>query len=123
MASLDSILRRATERRLRGGGAVSVELSNELRAYRRQQFWVFVAIEAFLVLGVAFCAYYLAVNPKDATAVKELAGLIGIGAGGGIEVIRRTWKEWSQTDLLLVLVSQASESQVTSIVDKLIGKL
>jgi hypothetical protein len=123
MTKLQQIIEHAAQRRLRGGGAISVELSNELRSYRRQQFWIFFAAEVFLVLGISFCAYFLARNPRASEIVKALAGLIGIGAGGGIEVMRRTWKEWSQTDLLLALISQASEAQVNSIIDKLIGKL
>jgi hypothetical protein len=123
MANLQSLLQRAVQRRLRGGGAVSVELNNDLRAYRSHQFWIFVSIEALTVFAVAACAYFLATNPKETVALKALTGLIGIGAGGVVEVMRRIWKEWSQTDLLLVLISEASEAQVTSMVDKLIARI
>ena len=72
-----------------------VELSDDLPFRRRarpsdvggeQQFWIFIAIETFLVIGIAYCAYSLTLNPKATTQVKALAGLIGIGAGGGIEI-------------------------------------
>jgi hypothetical protein len=123
MASLQNLLQRAAERRLRGGGAVSVELNHDLQAYRSRQFSIFVSIETLTILAVAVCAYFLASNPKETDTLKALAGLIGVGAGGGIELMRRIWKEWSQTDLLLALISEASEAQVTSMVDKLIAKM
>jgi hypothetical protein len=123
MANLQSILLEASDQRLDAGGAVSAKLIANLRAYRKQQFWIFVVIETVLIVGVGLCAYYLTLHPSRTIGVKVLAGFIGVGAGGGIEVMRRIWKEWSQTDLLLAMVSGASEAQVTLIIDKLIKKV
>jgi hypothetical protein len=55
--------------------------------------------------------------------VRVAAGVIGLGSGGGLEILRRIWKDWSQTDLLLILIEDASEAQVTTIVNKLTKKL
>jgi ABC-type lipoprotein release transport system permease subunit len=123
MSKLKSILQGAVDGRLKTGGSVSAQLITQLRKHRRQQFSVFVAIEVLLVIGVGFCAYYLVSNPANIAQAKLLAGMIGVGAGGGIEVVRRIWKEWSQTELLLLMIEEASEAQVTAIIDRLIDKL
>jgi hypothetical protein len=123
MPRLKAILQDAVDRRLNTGGTVSAQVIRQLRGHRKQQLFVFIALEVLLVIGVALCAYYLVRNPTQTTQVKLLAGMIGVGAGGGIEVIRRIWKEWSQTELLLLMLEEASESQVTTIIDRLIDKL
>jgi len=123
MADLQGILRHVAQRIDRAGGAVSAELTKELRAYQTRQFWLFMIVEAVVVIGVAVCAYLLTSNPGQTKSVSQLAGLIGIGTGGGIEVMRRIWKEWSQADLLLVLATEASEAQVSAMLDKLIEKM
>lgn len=122
MKDLKSILQRASDRREKAG-SFTPELIANLRAYEKQQFAIFIAVEVILITGVAFCAYYLTKNPNNTGQVKLLAGLIGGGAGGGIEVMRRIWKEWSQTQLLLLLIPEASEAQVTALIDKLLKKI
>ncbi len=122
MATLGSILRRAQERKALAG-SYSAELSEALRAHRKQQLITFIAIELFLVIGIAFCAYYLVRNPANKVQEKLLAGLIGIGAGGGIEAIRRIWSQWSQTTLLLLLIPESSPAQLSAIVERLAKKL
>ena len=123
MENLRSIVERAHARSLRAGGAVSTELIKNLRGLRKRQLVVFIALEALVLLGVAFCAYWLTRSPNNVRQVELLSGLIGVGAGGGIEVMRRIWKEWSQAELLLILIGNASESQVTELIDKLTDKL
>ncbi|MBZ5533434.1 MAG: hypothetical protein LAO20_18550 [Acidobacteriia bacterium] len=122
MTNLKSILQRASDRRLKAGG-VSKELIDDLSSYRKQQLVVFAAIEVALMFGVSFCSYYLAAHPTNSTQAKMLAGFIGIGSGGGIEVMRRIWKEWSQTTLLLIMLREASQAQVTELIDRLLKKL
>ena len=68
---------------------------------------VFSVIELLIIGGVAFCTYYLAVHPGNRTQVKMFASLLGIGSGGGIEMMRRIWRSWSQTTLLLLLLPEA----------------
>lgn len=122
MRSLGDILRRAQERKALAG-SYSAELTEALRGHQKQQLIAFIAIELFLVVGIACCAYYLVRNPANSLQEKLLAGLIGIGAGGGIEAIRRVWSQWSQTTLLLLLIPESSPSQLATIVDKLAKKL
>ena len=38
-------------------------------------------------------------------------------------LMRRIWREWSRTGLLLILAEDASESQIAAILDQLIKKL
>src|ERR1017187_2830671 len=121
MTDLKQILQEASERRLKAGSA-SAGLIENLKAYRMQQFWIFVVMQCVVIAGVGFCAYYLTTNPQNSVQVKLLSGLIGIGAGGGIEVLRRVWKEWSQTQLLLLVIPEASEAQITALIDKLLKK-
>jgi hypothetical protein len=123
MSGLRRIVQDAADRRLDTGGAISTRVIAQLRHHRRQQLVVFVALELALVLGVAFCAYYAVRVPANTVQLKVLTGLIGVGAGGGIEVMRRIWKEWSQTALLLLLLEEASEAQVTAVINRLVGKL
>ena len=122
MTNLKQILKDACERRLKAGSA-STGLIENLKAYRKQQFWIFVIMQSLIIAGVAFCAYYLTTHPKNTSQVKLLSGLLGIGAGGGIEVLRRVWKEWSQTELLLLVLPEASEAQITTLIDKLLKKM
>ena len=123
MAGLKRILEDVQAQRLKLGGALSTALIKKLTAYRRRQFWIFVTLEIALVLAVALCALYLVRNPGGGARVQILSSLIGIGAGGAIEIIRRIWKEWSQTDLLVILAEGATEAQLSTILDKLIAKL
>jgi hypothetical protein len=123
MNNLKSILEKVNATSFDAGGAVSNHAIEELRGYRKAQFRIFLAVEALVVLGVVYCAYFVSQHSGQSTLVKGMLGLVGIGAGGGVEVMRRIWKEWSRTDLLLVLMSDASESQVKAIIDKLLKSL
>lgn len=123
MENLKSILQRAHDRQLKAGGVVSKQLIEDLRGYRKQQFVMFAILELLIVLGVSFCAYYLSVHPGNATQVKTLASLIGLGSGGGIEIMRRIWRGWSESTLLLLMLPEASQAQVTDLIDRLIKRL
>ena len=123
MGNLKRILQNAKDQQLKGGGVVSKRLIDDLQSYRTQQLWIFIVIELLIVVGVALCAYYIAVHPENRAQAKTLTGLLGIGSGGGIEVIRRIWRNWSQTTLLLVLLPEATQAQVTEIIDRLLKKL
>jgi len=120
MSNLKSVFQKVNETSLDAGGAISIEAVKELRYYRQKQFRIFLVVEVLMVLGVAYCAYFISRHPGQNVLVKSMIGLIGIGADGGLEVMRRIWKEWSRTDLLLVLMSEASESQLKAIIDKLV---
>ena len=123
MSGLKKILVRANELKLRAGGAVSVETIASLTVYRKQQIVIFIVTEVLLIAGVVFCVYYFTQKGLNTTEINVLTGVIGVGTGGGLELARRIWKEWAQTDLLLVLFREASEAQVNATIDKLVNKL
>jgi hypothetical protein len=123
MSGLKKIIEEVSARTEKAGGAISTELLKKLRDYRKRQFTIFLIIEILLVVGVIVCVIFIVENPAQTTQVKVLGGIIGVGAGGGIEVMRRMWREWSQADLLILLLEEATESQVNAMIDKLIGKL
>ena len=121
--NLKSILKKVNVAELDAGGAMSAHAIKALGAYRKQQFAVFLGVELVIIAGVMYSAYFISQHPHDGVMVKLMTGAIGIGAGGGIELMRRTWKEWSRTDLLLTLITDAPEQQVRAVVDKLVKAL
>lgn len=122
MSKLKSVLAQASTKRLKGGD-FSASVLADLRNYRKQQLIIFVALETFLVIAIVFCVYYITQNKTDSGTVKLMSGVVGIGAGGGVELVRRIWKEWAQTDLLVTLLPNLEPSQVNNIIDKLIKSL
>jgi hypothetical protein len=122
MSGLKKILERSALNNLDGGNA-SVKTINNLRDYRKRQFTIFVVVELLVVISVSACVYYITQSNLNSMTIKILTGILGIGSGGGLEVGRRIWKEWAQTDLLLALFSEATEAQIKTIIDKLIKKL
>jgi hypothetical protein len=123
MSGLKNILQHAADRTLKAGGTVSTGLIENLRGLRKRQWLAFLWIESVLVIGVAVCGYFASQHPHDSTQLKVIAGVFGIGAGGGVEAMRRLWKEWGQAELLLILIEGANESQIVAIITKLIKKL
>jgi hypothetical protein len=116
-----TILQRVKDEQLNAGGAVSAELLEQLRRHRQQQKRFFIFFEVITVVALGVCVYFLLSSPSNNDMAKTLAGLLGLpaGTGGGIEMMRRAWREWSRADLLLLLLSEATESQVNAIVEKL----
>jgi hypothetical protein len=116
-----TILQRVRDQQLDAGSSVSAELLEQLRRHRRQQKRLFIFFEVITVVAVGVCVYFLLTSPPNNEMAKTLAGLLGLpaGTGGGIEMMRRAWREWSRADLLLLLLSEATESQANAIAEKL----
>ena len=123
MTNLKEILTAARERRLRAGGAVSAGVIEQLRKYRNQLSIWFVSASVALVVATILIVYYLMKHPSEISHVKAVASFVGVGTGGFLELLRRIWKAWSQTNLLLILLEDATEAQVTAIIDKLIDRV
>lgn len=122
MRELKSVLKQAITQRLKTGD-FSASVIADLRQFRKQQLLIFIIVETILVIVIAFCVYLVTQKHADASVIKLLSGLIGIGAGGGVELARRIWKEWAQTDLLVALFPNLSASQVNDVVEKLVARL
>jgi len=124
VSDLNTILKDARDRWSKAGGTLSDTVIRELREHRKTQRTIFIVVEVLLVLAVVFCVYWLITHPAEKDTVKWiLSSVIGLGTGGALEAVRRIWKEWSRTDLLLILLRNATEAQVNTILEKLIGQL
>ena len=123
MSGLKRILTRTAGQRLAAGGALSANVVPALHAYRTRLFATFIALFSVLVCVAAFGAYGLAQLVTQPGHMKGFAAAMGISVGGLTESMRRIWKEWSQAELLLILVEDASESQVRDLIDRAIKKL
>lgn len=124
MKRLKDVLRDIERNHNKLGGAMSVKVREELDAHRRRQFRIFITIEVIVVVAIVGCVSLLVFDHLAESLVKNVAGMVGIGAGGGgFEIARRVWRDWSQTDLLLLLINGASDAQVRTLVDKLIERL
>jgi hypothetical protein len=124
MSRLSRILEEARDTWSHAGGALSTRVLADLRVYRKRQQTIFIVCELLLVGVVAFCIYWLTHHPESQKWIQWLLKSgIGLGTGGAVEVARRIWKEWSQLDLLIILLREATEAQVNAIIEKLIGKI
>jgi hypothetical protein len=129
MNDLKSVLQRlgdqgAVERRFAlGGGGLSDQARTALEAYRRQ-----AALVSGAVLAVVFAAV-LVVLAASIFYLRNPAGLklavsgLGLSLGAALVVLRGTWKDWSQANLLLVLIEDARDDQIKRMIDTLIAKL
>jgi len=124
MNDLKNVLQQAEHKHAKLGGSMSVTVKAALNAHRRRQFRIFVTFEVIVVVVMLICVGLLAFGRINDASLKSIAGVVGIGAGGGgFEIVRRIWRDWSQTDLLLLLINGATDAQVKSLTDKLIAKL
>jgi phosphate/sulfate permease len=121
MANLKTVLTKTTEQFLKGGGQVSPTVKRALRTHRQVQMRTCLGLIIGLIVCASFAIYLLLASPSKG---ESIMAVIGIGGTGGLlEALRRVWKDWSQTDLLLILIEDATEAQVSSIVDKLVKGL
>src|SRR5947209_3014080 len=114
ISTLKSVLDAVAGEFLKAGGHASVAVQKALRDHRRKEYRTFIFLSCLVICGLITCVVILFAG--NSQQMRLAAGLIGIGSGGGLEVLRRLWKDWSQTDLLLILIEDASEAQVTTIV-------
>jgi hypothetical protein len=94
-----------------------------LEAHRRRRQKAFI-----LILVVFLVAFLLSVYAtlKWIQSPEEFAGLIsvlGVTASGAAVWVYKVTKEWTQADLLILLVTQSSEQQMHDLLQKLIGKI
>jgi mevalonate kinase len=102
-----------------GGSGLSV--TDALKTHREREFRMLVALAVLMVICLGVATWLLVA--EGAQTAKAFAGLAGLGGGGCMVAILKSWKDWSRTDLLLILVNEASKAQVATLIDKLIAKL
>lgn len=121
ITSLKSVLNTAAGDFLKAGGSASTGVKRALREHREKEYRLFLFLSGAVITGLILCLVVLfATNSQQ---MRVVGSVIGIGSGGGLEMLRRLWKDWSQTDLLLILIEDANEAQVTRIVNRLVKKL
>jgi|SRR2546422_9795491 branched-subunit amino acid ABC-type transport system permease component len=123
MTGLKRLLEHTAGGKLMMGGTLSESVVKGLESYRQRLFITFIVLFVVLIALVVFGSYGLARSMGDAGSLKAFVAAMGISVGGLVEAMRRTWREWSQTQLLLVLIEEAPESQIRALIDKLIQKL
>ncbi len=122
MNDLKQVLTGISERLDKAGGAVSRQTRLALRAHRNKRLAMTIALIVFILCWLSLSAYLLI--KEDSGNARALAALTGIGGtGGALEALRRVWKDYSQTDLLLILIADADEAQVTALINKLVKNL
>ena len=122
MRDLKQVLIGISDRMEKAGGAVSRQTKLALRSHRKRKLVTAIVLTVFIMCCLALSAYLLL--EKRSQESREFATLSGVGgAGGALEALRRVWKDCSRTDLLLILIEDASEDQVAELIDKLIKGL
>jgi hypothetical protein len=105
------------------GGVLVEKASSRLEALRSRMFKIFVTLFALCLIAVIIGLVGVAFYVREPTHVAAVGSAMGITVGGLLEMMRRTTKEWSRLDLILILIDSASEQQVRSLLDALIAKL
>lgn len=126
MSQLSSVLEQvklATSSHLAGGEGISAKASDALASFRRKYFAIFVVLFIVLVVVVIFGMIGIAWYIREPLQMAAAGGAMGITVGGTVEVMRRVWKEWSQAEMLSILIAESSDETVAKLMDKLIGNL
>jgi hypothetical protein len=123
MSDLKQILQSGLERKHLGGGDVSTTVRRALRAHKQRQFAIFVVVFVLVILLVGFGVYQVGLNAGNHSRAAAYSTGLGISVAGLLEVLRRVWREWSQSDLVLILLEDASKEQVNTLLDRLVKKL
>ncbi len=124
MGNLKDVLSEVRASWADAGGGLSPKRA--LVQHRERQFSLLVTFGVLTVACLGVATWLLVTNGAEAAKTfARLAGLGGAGVGGTVSlgVLAYTWKDWSRTDLLLILIDEASKDQITAMIDKLISKL
>jgi len=96
-----------------------VHLSSNRRLYGRLYGLYFAAV--LVVLAAAFWAMIADLFSGTGTRGAILAGA-GVTIAGMLKLLQGAVREWSQTDLLLRLLSDADEAQIQRVLETLVSK-
>lgn len=121
--SLKGILTQVRADAVQQGGGISDRAVTALTAFRRQALiasWiVLIATLAVFVASLAAALFFL----NDPAKLKLVAGAFGVSLAGALLALRSVWKDWTQANLLLILIEEASDQQIQSLIEKLIRSL
>ena len=120
MRTLKDVLERIRQSWAEGGAGEDVKAA--LLEHRQREFRVLAFFGTFMLLCLG-TATLLLVKQGSQTA-KVFSGLAGLGGSGGcLAMVLKAWRDWTRTDLLLILIDQATRAQIASLIDKLIRAL
>jgi hypothetical protein len=119
MQNVKDVLTRVRQSWTEGGAGDDVRAA--LTEHRRRDFALLMIFASLTVvlLGVATALLVL----KGLQTAKTFAGFAGLGGGGSLVLLFKVWRDWSRTDLLFILVEDASRAQIATLIDKLVRKI
>ena len=121
--SLNTILKELAQDDVKFGTRLSDRAIATLTAHRRTMGWVAGIVFAAVLVGVVIAAYVSIRYVDDPTSLAAVVAGMGLSLGAALTLLQRTWKEWSQANLLLILISEADEARIAALIDKLIDKV
>jgi len=107
----------------KAGGGLSSKAVAALRIHRSRVGVLGVVLFAAVLAGVTIAAYLALRQVGRPSDIKIVAGGLGLSLGTALEMLRRIWKDWSQTGLLLILVEDARDDQIAGLLEKLSARL
>ena len=123
MVGLKGIVERLNQSTTKAGGALSDKAVSALRAHRKRVGALGILLFVAVLAGATIAAYLSLRQAGKPGNIKIAAGGLGLSLGAALELLRRTWKDWSQTGLLLILIEDARDDQIAVLLDKLTGRL
>lgn len=98
-------------------------LKKELTAYRNRLFWSFLTIMIGVIALAGFSAYLISRHQECTNQSRAWAGALGISSGGCFELARRLWVKWARIGLITLLIEDAPEAVLQTVMKKLVPKL
>ena len=123
MSELKDKLKGVSLKRDDAGGVTSENMRAALRSFRKKYFAIFTVLFVVLIVVVIFGTVGVAFYIRRPLEIAAVGTAMGITVGGTITVMRGVWKEWSQAELITILIEDAQEDQVRKLLDTLINKL
>lgn len=121
MTDLKRVLIGISEGADKAGGAVSRQAKIALRVHRKRNLAIAITQIVLILLCLSLSTYLLVTERSNVS--RMVATLAGIGAGGAVARLRTVWRDYAQTDLLLILAEDATEAQIMALITKLIKRL
>jgi len=119
MRDLKRVLIEVKESWAEAGAGISVK--EALLTHREREFRLLLVFGVLTVVCLSVSTWLLVTHGIQ--FAKTFSGLAGLGGAGCVVLLLQTWKDWSRTDLLLILAEEASKAQMAALIDKLIKKL
>lgn len=98
-------------------------LIEALEGHRQRRQRVFIVILVVFLVTFLLAAFATLKWIQSPEALAGVIGVLGVTVSGAAVWAFRVAKEWTQADLLIVLVSASSEQQMQDLLQGLIGKI